>query len=43
VEPFFKALYVGFKLQSKGDRSKGGAGARRIVWEVDDAVFMEAG
>ncbi len=43
VEPFFRALYVAFKLQSKGERSVGGAGSRRIVWEMDDAVFMEAG
>ena len=43
VEPFFKALYTALRLQSKGERSVGGAGGKRIVWEIDDAVFMEAG
>lgn len=43
VEPFFKALYTALRLQGKGERNVGGPGARRIVWEIDDAVFMEAG
>lgn len=43
VEPFFRALYTLLRLQSLGPRSVGGAGQHRIVWEMDDAVFMEAG
>jgi hypothetical protein len=43
VEPFFRALYVCMLLQGKGERGVGGAGGKRVVWEVDDAVFMEAG
>lgn len=43
VEPFFRALFTLLRLQSLGPRSVGGAGQNRIVWEMDDAVFMEAG
>jgi len=43
VEPFFRALYVCLLLQGKGERGIGGAGGKRVVWEIDDAVFMEAG
>lgn len=43
VEPFFKGLWAALRVQSRGGIDRGGAGARRVVWEIDDAVFMEAG
>lgn len=39
--PFFEALYAVLRLQSI-PQSLGGAGGKRIEWEFDDAVFMEA-
>lgn len=40
LEPFFRGLWSVLRVQS---RPKGGAGAKRVVWEVDDAVFLESG
>lgn len=33
--PFLTALYTALRLQTVGEE-KGGAGARRVEWEVDD-------
>lgn len=41
TEPFFKALRAVLRVQSRADL--GGAGEKRVVWEVDDAVFQESG
>lgn len=43
VEPFFVGLYAVLRVQSRGERERGGAGGKCVVWEVDDAVFMESG
>lgn len=43
VEPFFRGLWAGLRTQSRGDGKRGGAGERRVVWEIDDAVFLESG
>lgn len=40
--PFFRSLFGALWLQSI-DPGKGGAGSRRVEWEVDVAVFTEAG
>ncbi|GAA5876448.1 hypothetical protein JCM16303_003537 [Sporobolomyces ruberrimus] len=40
--PFFRSLYAALWLQSI-EPGRGGAGARRVEWEVDVAVFTEAG
>lgn len=42
VFPFFRSLYAVLLLQSM-QPAKGGAGRRRVEWEVDIAVFTEAG
>lgn len=39
--PFFDALYAVMRLQTL-PAELGGAGDRRMEWEVDDAVFQEA-
>ena len=41
TEPFFRGLRAVMKVQSRGDL--GGAGGKRVVWEIDDAVFQESG
>ncbi|WWC88439.1 uncharacterized protein L201_003350 [Kwoniella dendrophila CBS 6074] len=43
VEPFFRGLWGTLRAQSRGDASRGGGGSTRIVWEIDDAVFLESG
>ncbi|KAL7420567.1 hypothetical protein Q5752_004518 [Cryptotrichosporon argae] len=43
VEPFFRGLWSAMRAQSRGDERRGGAGGRRVVWEIDDAVFLESG
>jgi hypothetical protein len=40
--PFFRGLWGALRVQSRG-ASHGGAGVRRVVWEIDDAVFQESG
>lgn len=40
--PFFRSLFAALWLQSI-EPARGGAGARRVEWEVDVAVFTEAG
>lgn len=40
--PFFQTLWAILRLQSLPE-GLGGAGSRRIEWELDDAVFMESG
>ncbi|CAK9784588.1 hypothetical protein CC85DRAFT_299945 [Cutaneotrichosporon oleaginosum] len=40
--PFFRGLWGALRVQSRGP-SCGGAGVRRVVWEIDDAVFLESG
>ncbi|GAA5935936.1 hypothetical protein JCM10213_002159 [Rhodosporidiobolus nylandii] len=42
THPFFKSLFAALWLQGLPS-SKGGAGARCVEWEVDVAVFTEAG
>jgi hypothetical protein len=42
LEPFFRGLWAVLRAQSLGHENRG-AGKRRVVWEVDDAIFMEAG
>ncbi|GAA5857841.1 hypothetical protein JCM8547_006000 [Rhodosporidiobolus lusitaniae] len=42
THPFFKSLFATLWLQGL-DSSKGGAGERCVEWEVDVAVFSEAG
>lgn len=41
TRPFFEALWAVMRLQTLPD-NLGGAGSRRITWEIDDAVFQEA-
>lgn len=41
TKPFFEALWAIMRLQIL-PRSIGGAGSRRLKWELDDAVFKEA-
>lgn len=36
TEPFMKGLYSVLGLANKG-------GEKRVVWEIDDAVFLESG
>nr|XP_019045380.1 hypothetical protein I302_05769 [Kwoniella bestiolae CBS 10118]OCF24310.1 hypothetical protein I302_05769 [Kwoniella bestiolae CBS 10118] len=43
VEPFFRGLWGALRAQSRGDANRGGAGGSRLVWEIDDAVFLESG
>lgn len=43
LEPFFRGLYSALRLQSRGPPARGGAGPRRVVWEIDDALFLESG
>ncbi|GAA6018783.1 hypothetical protein JCM11491_003446 [Sporobolomyces phaffii] len=40
--PFFRSLFAALWLQSI-EPARGGAGARRVEWEVDVNVFTEAG
>lgn len=40
--PFFRGLWGVLRVQSRGAK-RGGAGPRRVVWEIDDAVFLESG
>lgn len=41
TRPFFEALWAVIRLQTLPE-NLGGAGSRRITWEIDDAVFQEA-
>jgi hypothetical protein len=41
TQPFFEALWAIMRLQVV-PQDLGGAGERRITWEVDDAAFKEA-
>ncbi|KAI0048264.1 hypothetical protein FA95DRAFT_1491123 [Auriscalpium vulgare] len=41
TKPFFEGLWAVMRLQVVPEHL-GGAGARRIEWEIDDAVFKEA-
>ena len=41
ARPFFEALWAVMRLQTLPE-NLGGAGSRRITWEIDDAVFQEA-
>ncbi|THH12899.1 hypothetical protein EW146_g7270 [Bondarzewia mesenterica] len=41
TKPFFEGLWALMRLQVVPEQL-GGAGERRIEWEIDDAVFMEA-
>ena len=41
TKPFFEALWAVMRLQVLPEQL-GGAGGRRIRWELDDAVFKEA-
>lgn len=36
MQPFLKGLYAVFDLTPK-------ARSRRVIWEIDDAVFLESG
>jgi hypothetical protein len=42
TKPFFEGLWALMRLQVVPEHL-GGAGGRRIDWEIDDAVFKEAG
>lgn len=42
TQPFFRSLYAVLYLQGLS-AAKGGAGKRRVEWEVDVAVITEAG
>ncbi|GAA5965054.1 hypothetical protein JCM21900_000662 [Sporobolomyces salmonicolor] len=42
THPFFRSLYAALWLQAL-EPGKGGAGRRQVEWEVDVAVFSEAG
>lgn len=42
THPFFRSLYAALYLQGL-QSAKGGAGGRCVEWEVDVAVFSEAG
>lgn len=41
VKPFFDGLYAVLRLQGLPEKL-GGAGEKRVAWEVDDAVFKES-
>ncbi|KAK4054621.1 hypothetical protein OIO90_003433 [Microbotryomycetes sp. JL221] len=41
THPFFKSLYCALWLQARA-QDKGGAGSKRVAWDVDVAVFCEA-
>jgi hypothetical protein len=41
TKPFFEGLWALMRLQIVPEKL-GGAGAHRIEWEIDDAVFKEA-
>lgn len=41
TRPFFEAMWAVMRLQTLPE-NLGGAGSRRITWEIDDAVFQEA-
>jgi len=41
TRPFFEALWAAMRIQTLPE-NLGGAGSRRITWEIDDAVFQEA-
>ena len=41
TKPFFEGLWAIMRLQVLPE-NLGGAGSRRIEWELDDAVFMES-
>jgi hypothetical protein len=41
TRPFFEALWAVMRLQTLPE-NLGGAGSRRITWEIDGAVFQEA-
>ena len=41
TKPFFEGLWALMRL-SVVPEHLGGAGSRRIEWEIDDAVFQEA-
>ena len=43
VEPFFRGLWGVLRGQGRGEGRHGGAGGHRVIWEVDDAVFLESG
>lgn len=43
MEPLFRGLWGVLRAQSRGGADRGGAGDRRVVWEIDDAVFVESG
>ena len=42
TRPFFESLWASMRLQVLPE-DLGGAGSKRLCWEVDDAVFMESG
>lgn len=42
VHPFFTSLYVALHLLGRPAKD-GGAGKRRLDWDVDTMVFSEAG
>ncbi|KAG8931146.1 hypothetical protein FRC03_010546 [Tulasnella sp. 419] len=42
THPFFEGLYAVLRLQALPP-SLGGAGEKRIEWEIDDATFIESG
>jgi hypothetical protein len=39
VTPFFVSLHTALRLQT-GEEGKGGAGERRVEWEVDDGEHI---
>jgi hypothetical protein len=41
TKPFFEGLYAVLRLQGLPE-NLGGAGGKRIAWELDDAVFKES-
>jgi hypothetical protein len=41
TKPFFEGLWAVMRLEVVPE-NLGGAGRRRIEWEIDDAVFKEA-
>ncbi|WVQ84996.1 hypothetical protein IAT38_007160 [Cryptococcus sp. DSM 104549] len=43
VEPFFRGLWGVLRAQSRGGGNRGGAGGKSVIWELDDAVFLESG
>jgi hypothetical protein len=42
THPFFQALWAILRLQTIPSGPLGGAGAYRLQWELDDAVFKES-